>query len=300
VTTAVNYRTEPFAYRYVDPAWSDNTNQEAATGGMMQVLSDSLVNADPQTPVFAAAKGVPVRLRMLHPAGTAEETITLHGHFWQEEPYTNNSTEMGNNPKSQATGSRDTFGANASFDILLNHAGGAFETPGDYLYRTFIGEDVMQGMWGLMRVGEPMQDIVKVIRFEPAAGACAGGVPNCVIVAGVNTVNTDTGQMAKQVTVSALQGSTESPLGRAAVDPLSGAWQLQVSVPTVPTSLKAVSDGGGSVVTGQVTSQPGFAAGTRLLIQRRAAKQLDRQIIDDFRPPVFNEADSPANPTPRP
>jgi hypothetical protein len=84
---------------------------------------------------------------------------------------------MGNNPKSQATGSRDTFGANASFDILLNHAGGAFETPGDYLYRTFIGDDVMQGMWGLMRVGEPMQDIVKVIRFEQAAAACADRRP---------------------------------------------------------------------------------------------------------------------------
>lgn len=294
VTTAVNYRTEPFAYRYVDPAWSDNTNQEAGTGGMMQVLSDSLVGADPQTPVFAAAKGIPVRMRMLHPAGTAEETITLHGHFWQEEPYTNNSTEMGNNPKSQATGSRDTFGANASFDILLNHAGGAFETPGDYLYRTFIGDDVMQGMWGLLRVGEPMQDIVKVIRFEQAAAACGTGGADCVIVSGVNSVNTDTGEMAKQVTISAVQGSTESPLGTAPVDPLSGAWQLQVSVATVPTSVKVVSDGGGSAATGQVTSQPGNAAVTRLLNQRRAAKQQDKQIIDDFRPPVFNEADNPA------
>jgi hypothetical protein len=139
-----------------------------------------------------------------------------------------------------------------------------------------------------------MQDIVKVIRFEQAAAACGTGGADCVIVSGVNSVNTDTGEMAKQVTISAVQGSTESPLGTAPVDPLSGAWQLQVSVATVPTSVKVVSDGGGSAATGQVTSQPGNAAVTRLLNQRRAAKQQDKQIIDDFRPPVFNEADNPA------
>ena len=309
VTSAVNYRTEPPFYRFVDQGWSDNTLAEAAKGGMFQALSDSLVGADPQTPVFAAAAGVPVRMRMLHPAGTAEETITLHGHFWQEEPYTNGSTQMGNNPKSQATGSRDTFGANAEFDILLNHAGGAFETPGDYLYRTFIGNDFMSGMWGLLRVGGPQQDIVKVIRFERASAPCPTAPPNpgaanCIVVTGVNTVNTGSGQMGKQVTISGVQGSTETPLGTATVDPLSGAWQLQASVASVPTTVKAVSDGGGSAVSGPRSAQSGKATLINIMRQRQNAKQQDQLIIDNFRPPVFNEADNPppttAAPNPAP
>ncbi|ETX04553.1 MAG: hypothetical protein ETSY2_28155 [Candidatus Entotheonella gemina] len=162
---ALNYKTEPLAYRYLDPKWEANTPAKAPKG-IARALSNSLVLADPQTPVFAASKGQPVRIRMVHPAGNHEQSITLHGHVWQEEPYTNGSTVIGNNPESQWMGDRDAFGPNNQFDIVLNTAGGDGQVTGDYLLRTFIGTEFTFGMWGILRVGELDQDIVTVTRLE--------------------------------------------------------------------------------------------------------------------------------------
>ena len=102
-------------------------------------------------------------MRLLHPAGLSDQAFTLHGHVWQEEPYANNSTEIGDNPLSQWLGSRVSFGPNTSFDLVLPKAGGEAEVPGDYLYRAFVGSDFQNGIWGIMHVGST--DMVTLTEF---------------------------------------------------------------------------------------------------------------------------------------
>ena len=250
-TRGINYRTEPFSYRFQFLDWLTGN----APLGMSRAVSNSLVSADPETPVFSAPAGMPVRLRVLHPGGSLEQVFTLHGHRWQEVPYINDSREMGTNPLSQSTGSRDTFGPNAAFDVLLPSAGGAMAAPGDYLIRTFIGTDFQFGLWNLMRVGDPSngqgtgKDTLVITRFEPVDGGR-------LMVTGVNTVNPVNGQMATTVSVFSGTSPSGTKLGDAPVDPMRGSWMLQVAAATPPDAITAVSNQAGTVTSGRVTSVP--------------------------------------------
>ena len=77
----------------------------------------------------------------------------VHGHIWQEEPYTNNSTRIGSNPLSEWKGAQQGHGASNAFNAVLeNGAGGAFKVKGDYLYRTQSSFQFDNGIWGIFRV----------------------------------------------------------------------------------------------------------------------------------------------------
>ena len=236
---AVNYRTEPFSYRYLNLNQGFFVNDPALSPlGISRSQSDTLVLADPQTPVFVAEAGKPLRMRVLHPAGLNEQVFELHGHTWQEEPYSKGSTQIVNaNPLSQWTGSRDTFGANSSFDAVLQHAGGTHKVKGDYLFRTFIGADFLNGMWGLVRVGETGKDVVTMTAY------C--GVPQFT-VAGVNTVNPANHHMAATVTITGA-GLTIPPIP---VNPMTGEWTFTSStITTLPPTVTATSTQGGTATT---------------------------------------------------
>jgi len=198
---------------------------------MAEALSNQLVADDPRTPVFVAAAGVPVRVRMLHPAGARELPITLHGNVWQEEPFIHGSSELGNNPLSQWMGSRDDFGPNIAFDMLLGPAGGATGARGDYLLRTLTESDFFLGQWGLMRVIDPGKDSITITRFE--------SVGNQIVLTGANTVDPETGRMADAVSISF--GPQTSPEIMAKVDPLTGRWQVATEVAGPPTTVKVTS-----------------------------------------------------------
>jgi manganese oxidase len=289
-TRAINYRTEPLSYRFANENWLQNTPPQVPVG-ITRALTDELVQADPQTPVFVAARGVPVRMRFFHPAGSNEEVMTLHGHFWQEEPYTHDSTRIGHNSHSQSTGSRDAFGANASFDMVLDHAGGIFGVPGDYLFRTVIGNDFVFGMWGLVRVGDPGKDVCQVTRFEKVE---AGGGTNRIIVAGVNTVNTDTGEMARLVEIFAGVDPGKAKLGTADLDPLTGTWVTEFAVTTVPDQITVVSPLGGMVVSAQ-TPAPAVGKAAAISLKRlfgRRAIESDPNVNDFRNPPAHDELPS--------
>lgn len=120
-----------------------------------QDFSDVLKGtSDPETPVFMSTVGADVRLRVLHPGGHARNHVfQVHGHGWQEEPFTNNSTVMGNNTWSQWIGAEPGIGAGSHLNLLLtNGAGGYYGTPGDYLYRDQSSFQFDGGLWGIFRV----------------------------------------------------------------------------------------------------------------------------------------------------
>jgi len=141
---AVNYRSAPWAFRYTGNATTD----------FSCMLSDQLVNGDPQTPVFTAEIGDRARFRFAHPFGTGtSQVFTLHGHVWQRNPYRNDSKELGDNSLSQWIGSRDNHGSTDHFDLIVEKAGGEGGRPGDYLYSVFVPIQARTGAWGIFRVG---------------------------------------------------------------------------------------------------------------------------------------------------
>jgi hypothetical protein len=168
-TSAVNYRSEPTYYRYGNPG---NPNAFAPPNGLgnnvcatsnllIKTSSQTLLQADPQTPVFTAKVGEPVRFRLMHPPGTGtSQVFTLSGHVWERNPYAATqvgstqvgSGQIGDNWQSQWIGSRDSFGASDHFDLVIAQAGGKFHVPGDYLYTVFLPSQNSLGAWGIFRV----------------------------------------------------------------------------------------------------------------------------------------------------
>ncbi|MGH8508260.1 MAG: copper oxidase [Gammaproteobacteria bacterium] len=171
-TGAVNYRTEPWNFRYQDNITTDfscmlsNRLQTAQTNPQTAL-------GDPKTPIFTAAVGDKVRFRMTHPFGTGtSQVFSLHGHVWQRNPYNTNSAKIGSNSLSQWIGSRDNHGSSDHFDLLIDKAGGEAGQPGDYLYTVFVPIQARNGAWGIFRVGSGPQG-----GLVPNAGCPAIGKP---------------------------------------------------------------------------------------------------------------------------
>ena len=145
---AVNYRTEPWEFRYAGNGTTD----------FSCMLSNQLIQAaqnDPQTPIFTAAVGDKARFRLMHPFGTGtSQVFVLNGHAWQRNPYRNDSKEIGGNSLSQWIGSRDNHGSTDHFDLVVDKAGGEAGRAGDYLYSVFVPVQARQGAWGVFRVGK--------------------------------------------------------------------------------------------------------------------------------------------------
>jgi len=161
-----NYRTEPL-WKRVDykPETHLSCGEKDEFGNTItdctrnrdftDVLSNSKVGGeDPVTPVFTARAGDDVRFRVLHPADHARNNVfQVHGHIWEDEPYTSDSTVLGDNPLSEWKGAQYGVGPGSHFDMLLkNGAGGTFRVTGDYLYRDQGSFPFDGGLWGIFRV----------------------------------------------------------------------------------------------------------------------------------------------------
>jgi hypothetical protein len=149
---AINYRTEPLWKRMGYAPETPLTTTR--TFDFTNVLTNALVAGNPQTPVFTARAGQDVRFRVLNANGHNRSIeFQVHGHFWQEEPYANNSKVIGNNPLSEVKGSQYGVGPTSHFDVLPNNgAGGARRVVGDYLYRDQMSFKFDGGLWGIFRV----------------------------------------------------------------------------------------------------------------------------------------------------
>jgi hypothetical protein len=148
---AFNYRTEPLWARmgFAPDAPLETTRSLDFT----HALSNTLTGADPVTPVFTAKVGMPVRFRVLEPAGHGRNHVfQVHGHNWDQLPYTNGSTALGPRAVSERKGSQFGHGPGGHFDMLLSSAGGVFQAPGDYLFRDQSSFQFDGGLWGILRV----------------------------------------------------------------------------------------------------------------------------------------------------
>ena len=143
-----------FAALIVEPAdaeWSvpmagDRTNARVSAGG--QVFQEFVLQfsagegcavginysatACEQSPyMLPVLAGESVRLRLLHPGGPGGASFTLHGHRWQESPYT--EMGLGVSTTSRSEGTAGGLGSGAHREILIQ-AGGEFSLPGTYPY----------------------------------------------------------------------------------------------------------------------------------------------------------------------
>ncbi|UCF90184.1 MAG: hypothetical protein JSW39_18030 [Desulfobacterales bacterium] len=149
---AWNYRTEPLWFRQgVVPETPLGVTR---TLDFTDVLANSKVGGDPQTPVFRAKKGEEVIFRVVHPGGRWRMPVfALHGHNWQREPYVNNSTAIGDNPLSWNTGVQEGMHPSDHRNMLLRHgAGGSRSVNADYLMRNQASFLFDGGQWGIFRV----------------------------------------------------------------------------------------------------------------------------------------------------
>jgi len=149
---AINYRTEPLWNRMNYPV--DTPFEKTRDIDFTNSLTNAQVGGDPQTPVFTAQVGQAVRFRILNANGHMRNNVfNLHGHFWQDEPYTNNSKSIGDNPLSEVKGAIYGVGPSSHYEVIpSNGAGGLRRVPGDYLYRTQESFQFDGGLWGIFRV----------------------------------------------------------------------------------------------------------------------------------------------------
>lgn len=149
---AINYKTEPMWKRlgYEPDLGFSETRKKDFTNSLANIQ----VGGDPKTPIFVANRGTHVRFRVLMPGGHARnQGLIVHGHEWQEEPYINRSTQIGDNPRSEWKGSQLGHGPTNHFDVdLFYGAGGRFRVIGDYLHRDRASFTFDGGVWGIFRV----------------------------------------------------------------------------------------------------------------------------------------------------
>ncbi|MBY0095885.1 multicopper oxidase domain-containing protein [Mesobacillus maritimus] len=106
---------------------------------------------DPATPVFEAYPGEAVTFCLTNPSERRRaHTFHLHGHYWKFD-----SKDL----DSRVQSFEGHIVAGFTADLrLIGGAGGVYNFPGDYLYRSGnIMWDIEQGMWGLFRVHDKFQ-----------------------------------------------------------------------------------------------------------------------------------------------
>jgi hypothetical protein len=267
--SAFNYRSEPFFYRYgtqmnaamggsAPQDWSKLTATDLANTGTFlfssldttHATSNSLVGGDPETPIFRAPAGMPVRFRLADAGGVGDnqQVFELTGHVWQEEPYQKDSTVLGNNPQSRYTGTTTGYGPSSHYDVLIDKAGGVNKVAGDYRYRSWTGNQYQVGLWGLFRVGPSACEgtCPDTVTIASVASQTQGGFA----VSGVVTVSPQHNRFASHVNVS-----YDGQVKKVDVNPEDGTWTFQTSG-TLPAALSVESAYRGKAIYSRGNAAP--------------------------------------------
>jgi hypothetical protein len=212
-----NYGSEPYTF-------GPNNNPvfwrlPSSATDMSPMFSNTLTpGQDPKTPVFRTAAGSPVRFRMLFPGGDFPFAINIHGHSWQELPWTDHSRTIGDNPASQTLGSV-TVTNDTPVDIVLPSAGGAFRIAGDYFFGP-TSQASGFGTWGLFRV-TPNLATINGAQIDVAGGTAT--ITGHVMQFGL----ADAGDTALQVVIEKIDAAGQAVrIGTATADRTTGAWSL--------------------------------------------------------------------------
>ena len=128
-----NYRNERFS------------NRVKKLEEVFQVFS-SKIYGDPSTPLFLAYPGDPITIRFVSPADRARaHAFVIHGHKFLRSQNDMNSSIV-------SVKGQNIVGSNDDFKLIYG-AGGKFNNPGDYMYRSGnIRWDIELGLWGILRV----------------------------------------------------------------------------------------------------------------------------------------------------
>jgi len=177
-----NYKTEPTFFRFgVPPLSAAGGAGCGANGGTCfgaiaagDLFSNVLTGgADPQTPIFEAAAGSPVRIHATVPnSSNRAVTQQIHGHVWARDPYLASnldvngfpaqaagqplgglgSVRIGNNPMQFYLGAQESLIGSSHWTFVLPSAGGADGITGDYLMRDTAAAGLGAGTWNILRV----------------------------------------------------------------------------------------------------------------------------------------------------
>ena len=214
-----------------------------------QKASNSLVNADPKTPIFPAEKGQEVRMRLLtvgggNGDGANNQVVFVDGHGWQEEPYINDSTEIGDNPFSNYFGSQQVLSWEP-VNMVLGKAGGDMQASGDYSFGEYnLG--YARGAWGLIRVSE--QGAAVVINSAQTSGSD-------FVVSGSVSADPNTGAYASTVDINILTAQSQTIELEADVQS-DGTWSASTTAAVQPDSVVTATVDGGSNLNPVVTPYP--------------------------------------------
>ncbi len=131
-----NYANAPFNRRIGE-------NMDGMAGAKMANVFNSKLHGDPDTPIFRAYAGDPVRVRLLQGADKPRQnTFQLSGHSWRAQPH---------DPGSTTIGAQGGMSVSRTFNLHLSGAGGGY--AGDYRYGSGInGFHLWGGQWGIMRI----------------------------------------------------------------------------------------------------------------------------------------------------
>jgi manganese oxidase len=237
---AINFRSEPFIFR---GSANDAPNlPQPPPKGFSLVFSNTLFAdkpADPVTPVFVAPAGMATRFRLVVPSTSTNNTAIIgppvfivHGHNWQEEPYTDDSTKIGNNRLSEHLGAIQA-GPNQKFDLVFDSAGGSDKVPGDYLYDTYQTGGTL-GTWGVFRV---TKEEVVIDKVQLAGDSLTANGSVRFVTANGND------PLPKQLKIFVADSSNARiDLGQAEVD-AEGKWSIQTAIPDLnkPFTIQAMA-----------------------------------------------------------
>jgi hypothetical protein len=176
---AINYKTEPlWARRGNSPsiefgdrntsfdytAVFSSRKQGSACESGAPANGNGPNACDPETPVFKAKAGEPIRLHFVHPGGhTRQQGLTISGHGFHPYPWSNNSTVLSNqrcwpdpgNPLPEGCllwqGVFNGFGPMMGQTFSLR-AGGTSALAKDYLVRSQASFLLDGGLWSILRV----------------------------------------------------------------------------------------------------------------------------------------------------
>ncbi len=147
-----NYRSPRFVHRgdplHELPTAAATTATNPIDGGALSSVFSSKVHGDPETPVFRAYAGDPVRVRVLQGSDKPRQhSFQLSGHSWRSQA---------DDPGSNRVGTTGGMSVSRTLNVHLDAAGGSVGAAGDYRYNCGVSfHHQSGGLWGIQRVYAP-------------------------------------------------------------------------------------------------------------------------------------------------